>query len=452
MDGFKRRLKDSLQFRLSLTLSISILSIAIVAGFFAFYTAFDEAHELQDDVLRQVATLFDRHGLNPPDKGDAGNESDSEKESRVFVQIVSPNINDNAKNGLPTLLPLPTTLADGMQTVIAGSENYRVFVKKLSTGQRLAVAQETDIRDEIAYESSLRTLMPFLILIPVLLLVVADLIRKIFKPITTLSREIDSRGDQELHPIPVEPLPSEIIPFVGAINRLLARVELSVGVQRRFVADAAHELRSPLTALSLQGERLANAEMSVNARERLATLRHGIDRTKILLEQLLTLAKVHAETERIRTNVSLQKVYRRVLEDALPLAESKHIDIGVTSSTDFNICANEVDLIVLVKNLVDNAIRYTPENGRVDLSIVTGKNEASLVVEDNGPGIPESEWHRVFDPFYRIPGNHEIGSGLGLSIVNAIVSHLGASIHLGFTNKTQLSGLRVAVTFRSTNR
>lgn len=281
MDGFKRRLKDSLQFRLSLTLSISILSIAIVAGFFAFYTAFDEAHELQDDVLRQVATLFDRHGLNPPDNGDAGNESDSEKESRVFVQIVSPNINDSAKNGSRTLLPLPTTLADGMQTVIAGSENYRVFVKKLSTGQRLAVAQETDIRDEIAYESSLRTLMPFLILIPILLLVVADLIRKIFKPIANLSREIDSRGDQELHPIPAEPLPSEIIPFVGAINRLLARVELSVGAQRRFVADAAHELRSPLTALSLQGERLANAEMSVNARERLATLRHGIDRTKI---------------------------------------------------------------------------------------------------------------------------------------------------------------------------
>lgn len=450
MDGFKRRLKDSLQFRLSLTLSISILSIAIIAGFFSFYTAFDEAHELQDDVLRQVATLFDRHGLNPPDNGDAGNESDSEKESRVFIQILSPN--EKSKNGSPTLLSLPTDLVDGMQTVIAGSENYRVFVKKLSTGERLAVAQETDIRDEIAYESSLRTLMPFLILIPVLLLVVADLIRKIFKPIANLSREIDSRGDQELHPIPAEPLPSEIIPFVGAINRLLARVELSVGAQRRFVADAAHELRSPLTALSLQGERLANAEMSVNARERLATLRHGIDRTKILLEQLLTLAKVQAETERISTNVSLQQVYRRVLEDALPLAESKHIDIGVTSDTDFSICANEVDLIVLVKNLVDNAIRYTPENGRVDLSIMIDKDEANLIIEDNGPGIPEGEWHRVFDPFYRILGNNEIGSGLGLSIVDAIVSRLGASIQLGFTNKTQLSGLRVAVTFRSKNK
>jgi len=452
MDGFKRRLKGSLQFRLSLTLSISILSIAIIAGFFSFYTAFDEAHELQDDVLRQVATLFDRHGLNPPDSGDAGNESDSEKESRVFVQMVPSSTQKKSNINSPTLLPLPTSLINGMQTVSAGNEKYRVFVKTLSSGQRLAVAQETDIRDEIAYETSLRTLMPFLILIPVLLLVVADLIRKIFKPIANLSREIDSRGDLELHPIPAIPLPSEIIPFVGAINRLLARVELSMGVQRRFVADAAHELRSPLTALSLQGERLASADMSISARERLATLRHGIDRTKILLEQLLTLAKVQAETDRLETNVSLQQVYRRVLEDVLPIAELKHIDIGVTSSADFSICANEVDLIVLVKNLVDNAIRYTPEKGRVDLSIVVDKTEASLIIEDNGPGIPVAERQRVFDPFYRILGNNEMGSGLGLSIVDAIVSRLGASIHLSFTNKTQLSGLQVAVTFRTKNR
>lgn len=447
MDGIKSRIKDSLQIRLSLGLSLAILTVALIAGIFAFFSAFNEAHELQDDVLRQVATLFDRHHLTAPQEGDSGRVTDSDAESRVFVQMLSapPSSSDNRVANPP--LALPQNLRAGMQTVSIGGETYRVLVRTLTTGQRLAVAQETAVRDEIARDSALRTLMPFLILVPILLLVVANLVRKIFKPIANLSIEIDQRGEQELHPIAADPLPAEIRPFVGAINRLLRRVEQSMDAQRRFVADAAHELRSPLTALSLQAERLADTEMSANARERLNTLRQGIERGRSLLDQLLTLARAQAGATTPTTAVSVQQVYRRVLEDLMPLAEAKGIDIGVVSDLDAQVVANEVDVITLVKNLVDNAIRYTPAGGRVDLSVFAANGVTALVVEDSGPGIPETERGRVFDPFYRVLGSDEIGSGLGLSIVQAISARVGASVRLEFANDERRAGLRVVVAF-----
>ena len=182
------------------------------------------------------------------------------------------------------MLPLPATLSDGLHTLEVGSETFRVLVKTTAAGERIAVAQESGFRNEIARDGALRTVMPFLILVPVLLLIVADLVRKMFRPIAALSREIDQRAEQELHPVDDRHLPAEVRPFAVAINRLLTRVGQSMDAQRRFVADAAHELRSPLTALSLQAERLAAAEMSVLARERLTALSQGIERGRSLLD------------------------------------------------------------------------------------------------------------------------------------------------------------------------
>ena len=447
MDGFKKRLKDSLQIRLSFWLSLAILSVALIAGIFAFFSAFNEAHELQDDVLRQVAILFDRHSLTVPQSGNPGTEVDNDPESRVFVQLLSTTLPSKPNNDANPTLALPQNLRDGLQTVRANNQTYRVLVRTLGSGERLAVAQETAVRDEIARDSSLRTLMPLLVLVPILLLVVAYLIRKIFKPIAALSIEIDQRTEQELHPIAPEPFPAEIRLFVHAINRLLRRVEQSMATQRSFVADAAHELRSPLTALSLQAERLADAEMSANAHERLNTLRQGIERGRTLLDQMLALSRAQASEITTNATVSVQKVYRHVLEDLMPLAEAKGIDIGVVSILDTHVPVREFDLITIVKNLVDNAIRYTPTGGRVDLSFLTTKEGTTLVVEDNGAGIPEAEWERVFDPFYRILGSDEIGSGLGLSIVQTISARVGAKVSFGYASDQSRPGLRVMVTF-----
>lgn len=445
MDGFKRRLNASIQLKLSFSLSLAIFVIAVVAGIFSFMSAFDEAHELQDDMLRQVATLFDRQHLSMAYPEDDKRAKDSDEESRVIVQHLADRGKAIGKGNAAVPLPIPATLPDGLHTLDIVGEPFRVLVKTTANGERITVAQETGVRDEIARDSALRTLMPFLILVPILLLIVADLVRKMFRPISSLSAEIDQRGEQELHAVEEDHLPVEVRPFIVAINRLLNRVAQSMDAQRRFIADAAHELRSPLTAMSLQAERLAEAEMSSPAHERLAALQRGIERGRNLLDQLLTLAKAQATPDLPKSPVSVQGIYRRVLEDLVPQAEAKHIDIGVEGTQDVQVLVSELDLVTVVKNLVDNAIRYTPDGGRVDLSVSINGGSAMLEIKDSGPGIPTGERGRVFDPFYRTLGSDQVGSGLGLSIVKVISDRIGAEVRLAYSNDTKQSGLRISV-------
>ena len=448
MDGFKKRLSESVQLRLSLALTLTIVLVAAVASVFAFFSALDEAHELQDDTLHQVALLFDRQQMTlhyPQGQGPQGDD----EESRVIIQYLADGKHAAANTDAALPLPLPTALADGLSTVQVGGEAFRVLVRTTARGERIAVAQEVDARNKDARESAWRSLLPFLILFPVLLLVVGDLVRKLFRPIATLAEQIDQRAEQELHPIDEQHLPTEIRPFVVAINRLLARVAQSMDSQRRFVADAAHELRSPMTALSLQAERLAAIDLPAPARERLHPLARGIERSRQLIDQLLSLAAAQFAGERPPSSVSVLAVYRRVLEDLLPLAERKELDIGVDSLEDVQLTINEMDLFTLVKNLVDNAIRYTPAGGKIDLCVEQIQGRVCLQVRDSGPGIALDEQARIFDPFYRSLGGTETGSGLGLSIVKAIAERIGARVELGFTDPLNHSGLCVSVWLNS---
>lgn len=446
MDGFKKRLSESVQLRLSLALSLTIVLVAVAASAFVFVSALDEAHELQDDTLRQVAMLYDRQHMTLHYPEGPALEGDDE-ESRVIIQHLADGSQALA-NGDETLpLPLPATLVDGLATVNVGGEAFRVLVHSTSRGERIAVAQEVGARDKDARESAWRSLLPFLILFPVLLLVVGDLVRKLFRPIASLAAEIDRRGEQLLHPIDEQHLPAEVRPFVVAINRLLTRVAQAMDGQRRFVADAAHELRSPMTALSLQAERLAACSLQVSARERLLPLCQGIERSRQLIDQLLSLAAAQAAVPRPQARIGVHAVYRRVLEDLLPLAEQKHLDIGVEDSADVQLLINPMDLFTLIKNLVDNAIRYTPAGGTIDLCLAQTDTCVCLQVKDSGPGISVEEHDRVFDPFYRTLGSGETGSGLGLSIVRAIAERVGAKVALGFTDETSRRGLCVSLWF-----
>ncbi|MGY4494781.1 ATP-binding protein [Pseudomonas sp. TE3610] len=303
-------------------------------------------------------------------------------------------------------------------------------MRTLADGQRIVVAQETGGRDRDARESAWRGVLPFLILFPVLLIVVADLVRKMFRPIATLAAEVEQRDERQLHPIDEGHLPVEIRAFGVAINGLLARVAQAMEEQQRFVADAAHELRSPLTALSLQGERLAAAALSDEARTRLLTLQRGIERGKQVVEQLLSLARAQADAGPSTSTTSVHQVYRQVLEDLLPLAARKGIDLGVEPGPDVAVAISAVDLHVMIRNLVDNAIRFTPHEGRVDLGLTVEQGGVRLWVRDNGPGIAPQDRERVFDPFYRSLGSDEVGSGLGLSIVRAIAVRNGMEVSL----------------------
>lgn len=438
-------MNNSLQFRLSAWLSIVIVVMAIFAGAFSFITTFQEVNQIQDDLLRQIASLFDAEHLPVPHHGDGGRLTKSDEESRVVVQFLNapPSATQSSDEILP--LALSDKLPDGIQTVEVEHETYRVLVKTVSSGERIAIAQETAIRNEIAEAGALNTLFPFLILLPILLLTIAVIVRKLFSPITVLSKEIDLRREANLHPFKTEGLPLEIRSFVIAINLLLEKVSLSISVQRRFITDAAHELRSPLTALSLQAEHLSNAEMSTEAIERINMLRRGLERSRHLLNQLLEFARLQSTVSNNLSKVSVKRIYRDVIEDLYPLAEEKKIDIGITDSDDVELTADETDLTILVRNLVDNAIRYTPNGGKIDLSIKLVSNQVQLIVTDSGSGIPMEYRQRVMDPFYRLVGNNDVGSGLGLSIVKQIVFKMNGEIRLEYSNQSESTGLSVIV-------
>lgn len=443
MDGHERKVGHSLQFRLSAWLSAVIVAVALAAGAVSFLLAFNEAIEMQDGQLRQIAALVAHRQIHPDRAIDARPVVDQEPEEKVIIRFLGQTA---AAHPNPSVT-FPADLPDGFRTIDAAGVSWRVFVREMDGAYRVAVAQQTSVRDEIAQASALQTVLPLLLLVPILLLVVSRMIRGMFVPLQTLSAELDRRSEHDLYAIPGSHLIGEVRPFVVAINRLLAKSAQSMDMQRRFLADAAHELRSPLTALSLQAEQLETAQMSPQARARLSSLRGGILRSRDLLEKLLTLARVQDSAGGQVEPVSIQQSIRQVLADLVPLADIKKIDLGVIGDGDATVSIREVDLDTLIKNLIENAIRYTPEGGRIDISVGSRDGRPTLQVEDTGPGIPASDRERVFDPFFRILGSAEGGSGLGLSIVRAIAVRVGAQVTLSDVGGQAGSGLRVTVAF-----
>ena len=444
MDGVKKCPRNSLKTRLSYWISAAILSVAIIAASFTFSSAFEEAHELQDDVLQQMAVLFDRYSLTPNDSTLTPLSQD-QLEFQVSVQLLGDNPASNpiTKN----ILALPSNLTDGFHTVNLATQSWRVFVRTLSSSQRIAVAQETAIRDNIAFETALHTLMPLLVLIPILLLLLGYILGKILSPISILAHDVDRQTEHDLQLIPTTQLPSEIVPFVEAINRLLSKNSQVITSQKRFIADAAHELRSPITALSLQAQRLQQTELTDDARQKLNALQAGISRSIHLLEQLLSMARQQDNSIQQHQRTSLKTVFTEVIEELYPLVEAKEIDLGFSQDSDAQLNANPVRLKTLIHNLIDNAIRYTPSGGRVDLSIIETDQGIEMTIKDTGPGIANTEVQKVFEPFYRILGSNEYGSGLGLAIVASIVQQMDAKISLTPADPVNNCGLCVTVQF-----
>jgi two-component system OmpR family sensor kinase len=247
---------------------------------------------------------------------------------------------------------------------------------------------------------------------------------------------VKARKVTALDPMPDEHLPSEVQPLVGALNDLLGRLGAALERERGFMADAAHELRTPLTALHLQMGTLARAQNEAERSDAMEKLSAGVQRAIRLVEQLLSLARQEPRAEVIRKRVRLDDLARDVVAEMVPLADARKIDLGISASQPAFVLGDPDALRTLVRNLLDNAVRYTPVGGTVDLSVQEsgdpGKSNSSAVLRivDTGPGIAPDERQRVFDRFYRPPGTSPPGSGLGMAIVKAIADAHGASIAL----------------------
>ncbi|GLR25938.1 ATP-binding protein [Limnobacter litoralis] len=448
MDGFKRRLKKSIRFRLSVFLSVAIVSISALLAIFSLKFAYEEAHELQDDTLHEITLHFSPTHLPFVERAKQRTNDPEDPETKVIVQYRN-NSGEVFKSAADSNLFL-VHLTDGFQTVRVNNTQYRVFARTLKDGTQIAVAQDTSVRDEIAGDSALRTLMPAVLLIPVLLYLVADIIGKLFVPLQRLADELDQRSPGDMDPMDDDLLPDEIHPFGTAINRQFARIKKGMETQRQFIADAAHELRSPLTALSLQMELVDATELKPESAQRFKKMQEGLERTRKLLEQLLELARTESNSEEKRPQTPLKQTLRRVLEECMYTATLKRIDLGAEGNLDIELPLSELQLFTLLRNLIDNAVRYTPVGGKVTIQSCMTDTGPMLEVIDNGPGIAQTEQQRVFDSFYRILGSGETGSGLGLAIVKKIMENSNGTIELISPNSDQKNGLTVKLTFTNT--
>ena len=414
----------SLQRHLSFVSGGAILLAGLVAGVASFGFAYSEAREFQDDMLRQMAMLDagspTRSRLPEAAHEGTGDLAISDPESRIMIFHLP-------RESRPEWLP--GDLLPGFHTLDAGPGRLRTFIRDSSSGVRTVVAQPTDARDEIAINSALRTLAPLLLLFPVLAWLIVRIVRRELEPIGRLSRSLDEQPADRLLPIAGDGVPDEITPFVNAINRLLERVNLLMGQQRRFVADAAHELRSPLTALSVQAQNLTRAESLDAMRERVVPLREGIERTRQLTEQLLSLARTQAGTPG-ETQVDVSAMARELIAEYLPLAEARGIDLGLDEVTPLSVRASPEALRLVFKNALENALKYTPGGGEVTLRLLLDIDSAVIEVVDDGPGIAAAELSSVFDAFYRVPGATGEGSGLGLAIAREAAIRTGGTVSL----------------------
>ncbi len=430
----------SIRQHLLITLLLAIVVALALAAYGTYRLARQEVDELFDYHLRQLA-------LSVRDQRLAGNSEPLAADEEGFDFIIQVWGQDGTRIYLShPHAQLPNRARMGFSNLDTPEGTWRVFAAQYRE-QVVQVAQPLRVREQLAAAAALRTLLPFVILLPLLASVIWLVIGRGLAPLDRIAGSVRRRTPSSLEPLRSAGVPAEVLPLVESLNDLLGRLDQALAAQRAFVADAAHELRTPLTALQLQVQLTERAPSAEERTAALAELRRGLDRAAHVVRQLLTLAR-QDPAEALRkplTAVSLPDIAAQVAADHAVLAEARRIDLGVGATDRRALVSGDVDALrTLVANLLDNAIRYTPPGGRVDVAVGIDHDRPWLEVADSGPGIPLDERLRVFDRFYRRHDALEPGSGLGLAIVKAIADRHGARVEL---DESTLGGLAARIRF-----
>jgi two-component system OmpR family sensor kinase len=328
-------------------------------------------------------------------------------------------------------LALSAPVKDGFVDVSFGGQVWHTYVVQRDD-LRIVVAQAKDERWEALARVALHLIWPIAALIPLLGICLWYGIGRGLKPLQHIASELATRDVNSMAAVTPQELPSEVKPLVDAVNQLLSRLDQAFDAQRVFVADAAHELRTPIMGISVQTELAASAETAEEREAALTQVSHGITRLGHLAEQLLTLARLEPGASPPEpTSLDLVDMCKSVILDHVHQAERKKLDLGLGTQHRVAVVGDAGHVRIMLNNLVDNAIRYTPAGGRVDIAVQHDRQQVVLEVSDDGPGIPEHERERVLDRFYRGKQQAQPGSGLGLSIVKRIADAHGAAIRIG---------------------
>ncbi len=432
----------SIRARLLASILATLAFGALVMGVAAYRNVLRETEALFDYQLRQMALSLRDQGEIAPAQAGALADADFD----FVVQIWTVDGRSIYASRAHTDLPARAVL--GFADVAVQGKTWRTF--SVATPDRvIQVAQPQQIRQRLAAEAALRSVLPLLAMAPLMAAAVWWLVALAFRPLQRVAGSVRTRDAESLAPLSLNGLPDEVTPLVQALNALLQRLATAFGAQRAFVADAAHELRSPLTALRLQIGRLHRSPDEAARAAALDALSAGVERAIRLVEQLLTLARSEPGTPvASRETIDLAELVRQAVADTVPFAVSRDIEFELDAGDGVSIAGDRAALSALVRNLADNAVRYAPPGARVQVRVGLDDGAPALWVDDAGPGIPPADREHVFDRFYRREaggeGEAEQGSGLGLAIVRSVAERHGAKVTLA---DSPLGGLRVAVRF-----
>ena len=429
---------NSIRVRVLLTLLGMLAVIALVLGALTYRNVLAETEALFDYQLRQMAFSLRDQGEIAAAQANTLNDEQLDFVVQIWTadgRIIYP----------PRLrADLPSRALLGFADIAVQGKTWRTF--SVATGDRvIQVAQPLQIRQKLAADAALRSVAPLFLIAPAMALLLWWLAARALAPLQRLTDGVKARDEQSLQPLPTAGLPDEVAPLVGALNGLLQRLGASLGAQRAFVADAAHELRSPLTALKLQMQLLQRAPDAAARDDATRALTAGIDRAARLVEQLLTLARAEPGAPVTPHGpVDLSEAVRAAVAETVPFAVNRGTQLELFADAPVSVRGDATALTALARNLADNAVRYAPAGSRVELRVTMEAGVPTLQVDDAGPGIAPADRERVFDRFYRHAAGDEPGTGLGLAIVRGIAQQHGASVELG---ESALGGLRVSVRF-----
>ena len=429
---------NSIRARLLIALIILVAFVSVLAAAVTYRRVLSETSTLFDYQLRQMAlSLRSQISLAPrievpPDQGDTD-----------FVVQIWDIFGARTYLSRPGL-PMINQTVLGYADLRLRGEAWRAFGLQTAAGV-IQIAQPVRVREELARAAAVRVTIPLAFLLPVMIIAAAWSVRRGLLPLQYVAAEIQRRDAHSLTPLGENNLPREIAPLVSELNRLLSRLQQAFAAQQAFISDAAHELRSPLTALRLQLQLLDRAPDESAIREARARLGAAVERAIHLAEQLLTLARSdRGETTGGFEAVDLAAAAAAAITDTHDSALARQIDLSLDATPHTWVHGDREAIRILVRNLVDNAVRYTPPHGSVQVRCRSSTEGALLEVTDTGPGIPAADRERVFDRFYRRATVQEGGTGLGLAIVKAIAERHGAQVVLA---EAPGGGLRVAVRF-----
>ena len=403
--------------RLKRALLATLSAVLVLATIAAGVSAYLEASEIQDETLLSVAKLVETNQMGAQNNTEMFDD-DHLDDSAVRVWEIS----KTNRHGFSIKKPLKV----GFHTLHEDDDFWRVYItRKNRTGEQFVVAQPLSVSAELAFKSARNTAIPLLLLFLLVPVLITLIVRHSFKPLNTLTDKVGSSDSLTLDLADENEIPVEVLPFVSAIDSLLEKNKAYNTAQRRFIADAAHELRTPITALSLEIENVQSAKTEAVKTERQAALAKSVTRLQRLVNQLLDLARAQSIMEESRTLVSFNELVKTQIADLYVLAEDKEISIGVDRNEQIQVADSNNQLQHLVRNALSNAIKFTPEGGTINIDLYQENKQAVFSVIDSGPGVQPAHLDKLHEPFYRPDGQVSgKGAGLGLAICHEIAAHL----------------------------